>query len=59
MSLCVLLRDPDGSAIMGADTALTVDIFGTHYRADGLEDAEKIVNCGGNLLFISGRLNFA
>lgn len=59
MSLCVLLRDSDGSAVMAADTALTVEICGTDYRVEGREDSEKIVNCHGNLLFISGILDFS
>lgn len=59
MSLCILLRDSYGNAVMAADTALTIEWDGITYRVQNHEDTGKIINCNNNLLFISEIYDYA
>lgn len=54
MSLCMVVRTPDGGTLMAADTALSTVVGGQKYRLSDLEDDEKIIEHNGALIFCSG-----
>lgn len=54
MSLCVVLRSPNGEVMMGADTALSIEQGKLSYRINNVEDDEKAIEHQGNLIFCSG-----
>lgn len=57
MSLCILLRTPDGGALMAADTAVSTIYEGQPYRVQNEEDHEKVIVHLGHMIFCSGNLD--
>ena len=56
MSLCIVLRNPNGGVMMAADTAVSTEIKNKPYRVVDMADDEKIIEHNGALIFCSGDL---